>query len=374
MRILFASFTFFPAQNGVANVCLQQALGLQKLGYDVTVATNFLNNHVFALVDGVKIEQFRSNSSQKEEVLRYQNLLINSGFDVIFFQCHNIWTLDWAFPVFTRIRAKKILISHGFSGTKINFLGDLYFNYRPKVLKYRYNLKEILCRFDHLIFLSEKMDSDRFLDFCVAKENSLTNYSIIPNGTKIIDYQTDKSFRLKHNITADNLILCVSAFIKSKNPMMCLSAFEKSESKANSVLVFIGNEKNSYSQKLENYSSSKSLNIKVLEHQTEQDIFAAYFSANLFLFGSVTEVQPLVILDAMGAGVPFISTNVGCVDLLKGGFTVDSTTEMALKIDEILQNKSLHAKLSEFGREDVKANYIWPKIIAEYDKLIKTLY
>ena len=60
--------------------------------------------------------------------------------------------------------------------------------------------------------------------------------------------------------------------------------------------------------------------------------------AYLFLFGSCEEKQPVCILESMASGLPFVSTDVGCVSDFPGGDIVYTPSEMADRIDYLVEN------------------------------------
>ena len=102
-------------------------------------------------------------------------------------------------------------------------------------------------------------------------------------------------------------------------------------------------------------------------------IFTAYKAADLFLHPSKTEVQPLVVLDAMASGTPFISTDVGCVNELPGGVTINSEEEMANEIGNLLHNSERFEKLKAKGLKASKEKYNWDYVSKQYDGLIRSL-
>jgi glycosyltransferase involved in cell wall biosynthesis len=110
-----------------------------------------------------------------------------------------------------------------------------------------------------------------------------------------------------------------------------------------------------------------------LEKLDKSLIRSAYRASDLFLCSSQSEVQPLVILDAMASGTPFISTDVGCVSELPGGIIVKSEQEMALNIRELLNDKEKHNELSKAGSAACAKKYNWKTVTLLYDQLINNL-
>ncbi|OHD93927.1 MAG: hypothetical protein A2019_09585 [Sulfurimonas sp. GWF2_37_8] len=86
-------------------------------------------------------------------------------------------------------------------------------------------------------------------------------------------------------------------------------------------------------------------------------------NATLFLHSSKLEVFPMVILEAMAKGIPYICTKVGNVETLHGGVSVDNRAEMALSIDNILKNEEYYNRVVLEGVASMEEEYNWQKIV-----------
>lgn len=155
---------------------------------------------------------------------------------------------------------------------------------------------------------------------------------------------------------------------------MPVKAFLKSNVK-DTTMVFIGNEKNNYNVKLEILVKKLGIRNKILflEKLSREEIVAAYLSADIFICSSLWEAQPLSILDAMNAGIPFISTDVGCVLNMPGGLIVKNWSEMGQKMKVLIEDEVLRKKLGEEGRRASEGFYSWELVIGKYESLIKKL-
>jgi glycosyltransferase involved in cell wall biosynthesis len=384
-RILITTHTFPPEQNGVANVAYAHAKELSNRGYSVTVATKANSQRDNSSIsENIKVIEFEVEGSYllhrryRGTIKEYQNFIAEFPADIIMCHCWQIWTTDLAVPMFHKNPAKKILISHGVSVNSIipghpsSIISWLL--WRPYVKK----MPGILKKFDHVTFLSNYLDKDRFYDLWLMNKHKLTHYSIIPNGVNIQKFDRElPNFRQIYDIETNKLILCVSNFSSLKNQKFILATFLQSELK-NTTLVFIGSEINAYASKLNKMymrqrTEYPTLKVIFLEKISEQEICAAYKAASLFLFASKTEVQPLVILDAMAAGVPFISTNVGCISNMPGGLVANSKTEMLKYIKHYLNNIEECYRLRDRGINACKTEFRWNKVIDSYEKVFNQI-
>ena len=98
---------------------------------------------------------------------------------------------------------------------------------------------------------------------------------------------------------------------------------------------------------------------------------------------SISEGQPLTLLECACAGVPAVATDVGsCRELLEGGTPEDQALgpsgiitavgapeETAAAIIRLLQDKSLWEQMSQSGRRRIESHYQQSSVIAAYRSL-----
>jgi glycosyltransferase involved in cell wall biosynthesis len=113
--------------------------------------------------------------------------------------------------------------------------------------------------------------------------------------------------------------------------------------------------------------------VRFLEKFSREAIFAAYQAADIFVLSAKFETQPLAILDAMAAGAPFVSTDVGCVRELPGGMVVPSGPETTAAINRLMNDEKLRRELSAQGRTACEAKYDWERVLDAYEALFSTL-
>ena len=383
-RILITTFTFPPEYKGVSEVAWSHAVGLSNRGYDVTIATS-RNTHrnLTQYSEKFKVIEFEISGNLNPrvritgEIKKYISFLKDSSFDIIFFHCWHIWTTDLALGIMNDIPSKKVLVSHGYSANSMLGFPKSIFNWllwRPYVWK----TSEYIRSFDHIIFLSQKQDLDRFYDFYLTNKIDYRNWSIIPNGASIKSYkESSVSIKEKICITEGPLILNVSAYSPYKNQEFILRSFYMI--KENATLLFIGNEYNSYTKRLEtiyeNLSKKYDNRKKIffLYNLSKEEIKSAYSNADIFAFSSKTEVQPLVVIDALASGLPFLSTNVGCVYDFPGGKVVNSEREMAKWMSKLINDEGVRKELGSAGKHAYDVSYNWDNAINEYAYLIERI-
>lgn len=378
MKVGIATFTFPPEANGVSHVTFAHAVGLAERGHDVVVFTSAGNgrSQPRPVHARLRIKEFHIHGWRKYtgETQAYQNCLLDSDLDAVLFHCWQSWPVDLAIPVIEKIKARKVLVSHGVSANMILSPRAIltWLAWRP----YLYRLPTFMRLFDHIVFLSSQADRNRFYDRLVSLKTKLQNISVIPNGGSIsIKDRESKAlqFRSKYNLMERKVILSVGEFSPLKNQKMAIDVFLSCSHKG-STLVLIGTNENHYSrQLLATIGNRLGNNILILTGLSRSEIEAAYLAADVFILASQSEVQPLVVLDAMSAGVPFISTDVGCVRDLPGGLVGKCMRDFSRKLEFLLKNDAERRRLGMEGHAAFRSKYNWEHVIAEYEKLLVSL-
>jgi len=85
----------------------------------------------------------------------------------------------------------------------------------------------------------------------------------------------------------------------------------------------------------------------------------------------------LKVLEAMAAGIPMVSTSIGCegIQVTDGDniLMADTAEEFAAKVVALLRNDELRKRLSQSARSLVERKYSWKRIVAEYQKELEKL-
>lgn len=120
-----------------------------------------------------------------------------------------------------------------------------------------------------------------------------------------------------------------------------------------------------------------------VEFTGEADVDNYYSFLDLLLLTSISEGQPLCILEGLAAGIPVIATDVGnCREILtekrkigEAGIVVPPTsyTAFAEAIVKLYQNKDRLRILGENGRKIVKAHYPREKSVNRYKRIYERL-
>jgi len=100
--------------------------------------------------------------------------------------------------------------------------------------------------------------------------------------------------------------------------------------------------------------------INFVGHVSHKEVSKYYASADIFILPSLYEGMPFVVLEAMAAGKPVISTNItGIPDIINNGhtgFLIDPKDVKAIvnRIIILAKNEKLRENLGNNGREHIK--------------------
>lgn len=368
------------------------AEGLAGLDWDVSIATSMENykrtaNASVTPVDTIKITDFdfRQNpddeTAHDREVRRYQDFVKEGDFDLIVNQCWEVPTTRFLQPIFTQLKAKKIMVSHGY-GMHV-YIWQLSLAMGLGIwlrgLKFTWcKFPKLVRSYDRIIFLSPTKDMGRFFDHRIAYWMRHSGIEIVANGIDLEPLEsTMRDFRKTHGIGTALMVLCVANYSERKNQRLAVQCFRKANVPG-SILVFIGSELNHYVKAVmrldhvlaESYSDCRVL---FLEKISREETFAAFRECNLVLLTATAETQPIVLIEAMAAGKPWISTNTGCVASMRGGIVCRRKSRLAPTIRKMLSDSNLRSTLGAEGKHEAVTHYNATKNVRQFDRIFREL-
>ena len=416
MRLLFCCQFYAPSVGGVQEVMRELAEQLTLRGHHVTVATSQLHDRDFRSLNGVAIEGFSVDgnavSGMTGEVSRYRQFVIDGEFDAVMIMAAQQWTFDALWPIFDRIKSRKIFIPCGYSGF-----------YEPSYAGYFERLPAILKQLDHLVF-----HSTDYRDINFARSCGLKNFSVIPVGASrsAFDVEPDATFRSAHGIPPQSFVFfTVGTFTGLKGHLELARAFSllKLEKNEHATLVLNGNQvkapargaSNAYKKivhliKVQGlpYLLKKAFRMiwpgsndllrtvkKINRTQLQktvlltdfprEDLTQLFMAADLFVFASKIEYSPLVLFETAAAGTPFLSVGVGnapeiaqwtgagvmCPSTVDAkGYTQVKEEDLAVAMAELMRAPQRLEALGRAGRENWSEKFNWEKIAGLYEQVL----
>ena len=177
------------------------------------------------------------------------------------------------------------------------------------------------------------------------------------------------------------MVLCVANYSDQKNQKLGVRAFKKSNIPG-STLVLIGSEFNKYSEKVKKLDKSmgrKSLCRTIfLEGISREETRAASACCDLFPLTSKQETQPIVLIESMTVGKPWIATVSGCISTIEGGIPVYSMVEIVTALQHLMTDPAVAAILGKKGKAAYESQHspslvkqLWKQLIEMFPNLHK---
>ena len=184
----------------------------------------------------------------------------------------------------------------------------------------------------------------------IQTKYKIENVPTINNGCSLFANAKLSSFK---NREFD--FICVARFYEQKNHIFLLKSFKKYlENNKNSKLLLVGD--GILKQECEEYCLQNDLNKNVIFAGAVNNIFEYLNNSKVLVLTSIFEGNPICILEAMSAGLPIVSSNVGGVpDIVANGrngylFEVNNSDEFLDKI----KNASNEANWTTFSKNNLE--------------------
>lgn len=364
MKVLITTPTFPPYNSGLGNAAMRQAQALISLGVEVVVATGGASRNTREDGNGWRVEEFNvSGSDSLVNPIRgnagsYRDFLLGSKFDVILMNAWQTWSTDLCLRHLADIPGKKILYSHCLS-TNVVFW-DRPFKSLARYLLWRpyfFRLKGVLRQLDALIALAPTGCDTRFEDVKMARALGVPIF-VVPNAISEEAMRSLEGGLLSREHR--NQIMSVGSYDWLKGHDFVLRTYAMSAAKNAIALKFFGQEFTPYVEKLKRLAVELGIADQFLsfhEGVSGNELLEEYKKSLAFVFGSRTECQPLVLLDAMATGTPFVSRSSGCIDSLPGGFAAFNEKLAAASLDRLLSDTKDWAAYSAAGIAAVRERH-----------------
>ena len=368
LSILHTVEFYAPHVGGSETVVQRVSEGLVRRGHRVTVATTALPGRSFRQVGGVEVEGFAVEGRAADRITgessRYRRFLLEHDCDVMMNYAAQQWATDLALQVVgpTWERRVNVLAPCGYSALH----DDLSLRW-PRFRDYfRRSLPVALPLYDAVVYHSPSLRDAAF-----GSRLGLRNGVIIRNGTDESEFGTvpGATFRRKYGITTTHMGLCVANYLPDKGHDRIIEAVRRMD-RGDFTMVCIG-APSDLLPRLEGEAAG--LPIRFLSGLPRPDTVAAFFEADLFLFASRIEASPLVLIEAMAAGLPFVSTDVGNVREYAGGRVV-APDALAAEASALLDNPGLRRALGAAGRKEWEESLTWTRIVDRWDALYLRLH
>jgi len=189
-----------------------------------------------------------------------------------------------------------------------------------------------------------------------------TKTQYVPNGTLLRERNGDSTV-VERGLTPDNYILFLGRFSPEKNCHLLIDAYEKLETPLKLVLAGGSSHTSAYVSQLLSHTSGR---IKFLNWVSGEALAELLTNAALFVLPSDLEGLSLALLDAMGAGVCVLTSDIpeNREVVQDAGFTfrAGDVDDLARMLALLASDPETRAAAGRMEREIIRARYQWPQI------------
>jgi 1,2-diacylglycerol 3-alpha-glucosyltransferase len=273
------------------------------------------------------------------------------------------WSTDIPLQHLVELPGRKVLYSHGLA-TDI-WIPDQALRsavrfalWRP----YRWRVPAALRSLDGLLLLADAGCDDRFDDAVLARKLNI-HCQVVPNALPnyaLVGLDSPLSFNQRRTLIA------VGALEVAKGHDFVIRAYAASKAMNRLPLQIFGQRETPLISELLSLGRSLGIADDMLTFHvgvSGADLFKYYRQALGFISGSHTECQPLVLLDAMAAGTPFVARATGCIPGMWGGMSVKTAKEATVEIDALFDERHWQV-LSQAGVKAARTTY-HPQVVSQ---------
>jgi len=199
----------------------------------------------------------------------------------------------------------------------------------------------------------------------------------VPNGTRIRERSAPRRI-LEWGLQPDDYVLFLGRFSPEKNCHLLVEAFEKLNTSAKLVFAGGSSHTDAYAKQLRSHQSDR---ILFLDWVSGSDLDELLTNAALFVLPSDLEGLSLALLDAMGAGVCVLVSDIPenreVIEDAGFSFRPGNVDDLARLLGLLLSDSKLRAETGRRARQRIQDHYLWPGIARQiadvYDSLVGRL-
>lgn len=210
-------------------------------------------------------------------------------------------------------------------------------------------------------FPNETMVVSRTLrDFYRVRYGSETHF--VPNGTQLRSSFSDSQLG-KWGLEKEQYILYLGRFSPEKNCHLLIEAFQRIKTPVKLVMAGGSSHSDEYAAKLRQHQTG---NIVLLDWIGGKALNELLANAMLFVLPSDLEGMSLALLDAMGAGICVLASDIPenreLVENIGFTFTRGDVDDLERMLRFLITTPDERRKYARLGKKRVKESYLWPGI------------
>jgi glycosyltransferase involved in cell wall biosynthesis len=365
-RIAYLGIKGIPAQAGVDRVVEALVLGINKQKFQPVV---YCSNRVVPrdlVLPGIELVLIATLPGKHLHafslfILAALHILLFGKYDLV--HVHNV-EATFVVPLL-KLRYKVIATSHG-TAHKLDKWGILA-KLLIRLTEYPY------------IYLSNCVTSvsQPLAAWYQQRYKRCVHY--LPNGVNVenpIDIEAATALLQAHGVTPGNYILFVAGrMLAIKGCHYLLSAFQTIESDLKLVVVGDMSHSAEYEQQLRALADQRVCFIPFIEARAT--LFGLVKCARLYVFPSTVEAMSMMLLEVASIGAPMLCSDIPAnrsvlpegTLFFQSGNVADLRAQLCWALDHPAQMAEGAHKVENW----VKQQFVWSKIVEEYESLYNTL-
>lgn len=192
--------------------------------------------------------------------------------------------------------------------------------------------------------------------------------TFIPSGTEIRTRRTTSHLR-QWGLESDRYVLFLGRFSPEKNCDLLIRAFQQIEDNVKLVLAGGSSYSDPYVTELRKNQSDRILLLDWVAGEALEELLT---NAALFVMPSDIEGLSLALLDAMGAGVCVLASDVPenreLVDDVGFTFRRGDEQDLARMLRLLLADEEIRERAGQVCQERVCEQYLWPKVTRQIER------
>lgn len=193
--------------------------------------------------------------------------------------------------------------------------------------------------------------------------------SYVPNGGELREWRAPENI-LDWGLTPGRYILFLGRLSPEKGCHLLVEAFEKLTTDAKLVIAGASSYCDEYSRRLREHASERLLILNWVSGAALDELLT---NAMIFVLPSDIEGLSLALLDAMGAGLCVVASDVpeNREAVESAGFTFrrGDSEDLADRLSFLLANPAVREAAGEAAKQRVRQHYQWSKISAEVERV-----
>lgn len=364
MRLLLTSHRFWPHVGGTETAVEQLATQFAKRGHDVTVATSEEPGAPMRETkNGFAVRRFalQKRAGFRVPPAEYRRMVLEETWDVVHLHGQRIWSTDFLYPYLRQRRSPLVFTAYGFA--------QWHRLDRKPVIDHAYYHVVLPRALKHVarVTASTRAERDDLIGFGVPAEK----IALASVGYDPVDFTAlPTGFRARHGLAPDErVLLYAGGFYANKR----VDRLVEAAAGLDATLVVLGTDADGSQAAVEAQAKERGTRLRALGRVPREDLLSAYRESDLFVMASDFEGFGIVLLEALAAGLPFVSTPAGAAPDLAatgGGTLVADANEMRATIGALLADDTKRREMGRKGAEGAKA-WTWERVANDYLRIFE---